>query len=517
MLRRFTSFMVVLVLLMSAFGFSSAESAQGKIDYESAFAEMELEELLPIYDSLTKIINEKKLENATLAIDPAEASVAVKKKLSLTLVPDGREIDKSSVVTYTSADENVATVKDGVVVGVGIGETEITASVLFEDGAILEAKAKVEVFTPATAVKVPQTLGVIINTETNISELVTLTPETATFDRVQYSVSDDTVASVDEKGVIKGLSVGKTVVTVTSEGGDRPISAKCTVSVNQPVESIALDSTELNVGKKNKVQIAAKVGPEEATDKSVVWTSDDETIAKVDNKGVVTGISSGETTIHCLANDGSGIEATAKVHVITAVSSIAFPVKTVELMEKGKTSVGCDILPVDATNKSVKWESSDPSVATVDKNGNVTGKKAGKTVITATAEDGSNKSSSYTAYVEPIVPATPTTIHWQTEWGVKNGRIAITVENHCQRKTIISATCKLKFKSAYTGDISETTETFEVSVAPGGAKRSKLSEHSVSGFTTASEIEITITSVKFNDGSEYKVPASAQESWVFGL
>lgn len=140
----------------------------------------------------------------------------------------------------------------------------------------------------------------------------TILPENATDQELRWDSSAPAVASV-ENGVVRALSEGTTTITVLASRK----MASCTVTVSQrivKVTSVELDKTEVKLDEDDHVTLVATVFPEDATDKSVSWTSSDEAVATVAG-GVVTAASEGSATITVRTNDG-GFEATCAITVI---------------------------------------------------------------------------------------------------------------------------------------------------------------------------------------------------------
>ena len=505
--------LIFLAVLVLAIGCAAAESLT---DYENAFQDMSLEELVPIQESLNRIINEKRIEGAVLLIDPAEGRVATGRTLKLTVSSDGREISNKTKITYESSDETIAKVSNGTITGVSEGKAVIKVSAVFEDEAVLEASAEIEVYVPVTALRAQQTATVFAGDQLDLNELVTVSPENATEKRVVFEVDDPEAAEVDANGGLKGLKGGKVTVTVTSaEETDQPKTAKITVNVNQAVSAITLSDSSFQVGKGKSYTLEATIGPEDATDKSLTWTSEDPTIASVSNTGVVSGKKGGKTKITCTAKDGSGVTATADVTVITAVNSISFQKKAVAIIKGHTKRCEVTINPSDASNKSLKWYSSNTAVATVSDNGTITGKAKGSCTITADAQDGSGVNASITVYVEPDVPVTVESIHWQTTWGVKNGKMGVYGTNHCGYRKVKSFDYTVECSSWY-GNGATSYQTYSgPTIAPGKQARGKLSRSTVSGFSSADRVSITVTSVTFDDGETYNIPTALQETVSF--
>jgi uncharacterized protein YjdB len=294
-------------------------------------------------------------------------------------------------------------------------------------------------------------------------------------------------------------------VTVTSkENVEKPKSATIKVKLRQPVQSLTLTESEFNVGNGSTHQLDATVGPEDADDKSVVWTSENPEIATVSKNGSVKGVDTGTTTIICTAGDGSGICANATVTVITAVKKIAFEDKNKTLTVDGTTNLSAKVTPENATDPTVKWSSSDTSIATVDSAGKVTAKSTGTCTITAEANDGTGASADITIYVEPHLPVMVNSISWQTTWGQKNGKIGVEAENLCVNKTIKSFDCEVVCYTYYNSAYDSFTYEGS-SIKPGKTGKSKLSKYGISGFTSAYKVEITPIKVYFTDGTEVEI------------
>ena len=153
--------------------------------------------------------------------------------------------------------------------------------------------------------------------------------------------------------------------------------------------TLSQTTAELKVGE--SVNLTAEVLPIEATDRTVVWISDNESVATVDGNGNVTAVALGTATI--TANCGN-VFATCVVTVDPVlVESITFSTTNWSGEEGEAFHIDATVIPEDATDKSLVWSSSDETVATVDSEGNVSVLKEGTCVITATAVDGSGVSA----------------------------------------------------------------------------------------------------------------------------
>lgn len=174
------------------------------------------------------------------------------------------------------------------------------------------------------------------------------------------------------------------------------------ISDNILVSSVALDITEYSFKALETVQLTATVGAEDATDKNIIWRSADESIATVNEFGLVTAMSVGDVTIAAIAADGSGVKAECQITVLpTMVESIALS-SDVNTLKKGRDlELDATVLPTTATNPKIDWSTSNAAIATVDNNGLVTALTAGNVEIVATASDGSGVSTKFTLSVIP--------------------------------------------------------------------------------------------------------------------
>ena len=512
----------VIIFVLVALLISLASASALSTNYEEEFRGMELEELLKVSDSLQKVINEKRIGNAVLIIDPAESTLAVGKTLKIAVSSDAREVNAKTNISFESSDENVATIKNGQISGVGPGRATIKATAVFEDGATLSAACEVTVVVPVTAIKAPQKATTFVNGQLNLRELVSIVPENASNQELIFSVDDKSVATVDEEGIIKGIKGGTVTVTISSAQKDPvPKAITVKVSVDEAVSDIKLNTTSFNVGKTKTYQLKAEVGPESATNKAVEWKTQDSSIATVSPTGVVTGKGTGTTIITCVAKDGSGASASAEVTVITSVNAIKFVGagngKEINLIEGKGIKAAILVSPTDATDKNVTWSSSNTGVATVDNKGNIKANSPGSCVISATATDGSGKAASIKVYVDPKNPIEVRQIHWQTIWGMKNGKMGVYGTSSCTHRKVKSFTCRIECTSYFGGTATDQITYRGSTIGPGQSKRGKLSSTSVSGFTTAATVKVTVISVTFADGTVYQIPSEDQETTFFSM
>ena len=344
--------------------------------------------------TVTVTVKGKSVAVSGVSLDIVEVTIKEGDSVTLTATvkPDDAA-DKS--VSWSSSDDAVASVADGVVTGVKAGSATITVKT--NDGG-KTATCAVTVEAKAVAVESvsldKSELSLEVGEEATLT--ATVKPADATDKEVSWSSSDPSVATVDDSGKVVAKAPGTTAVTVTTKDGAK--SASCAVTVKAKgvaVESVSLDKSELTLIVGEDATLTATVKPDGATDKSVSWASDKEAVATVDEGGKVSAKAEGEATITVTTKDG-GKTATCKVTVKAAevkVTGIKLDKSSITIGVGEEITLTPTIEPDDATDKTVTWQSNDASVAAVDETGKVTGKAAGSATIIATTKDGGFKAT----------------------------------------------------------------------------------------------------------------------------
>lgn len=212
--------------------------------------------------------------------------------------------------------------------------------------------------------------------------VATVQPANASNSLVNWQSSDDTIIQVSETGEVVAIRAGKAVVTAQSGY----CLASCEIIVTQEMTSLNLnkESIDLYIGEKERLE--AVYEPEDATNTDFCWTSSDDSIINVSPSGEVTAVSVGQAIVTV---SGGGFSASCKVTSSElAVSGIVLDTYTKGLKIGDKYQITANIQPINATNTTILWESSDSKVATVDNNGTVTGISEGKCEIIASSING---------------------------------------------------------------------------------------------------------------------------------
>ena len=226
---------------------------------------------------------------------------------------------------------------------------------------------------------------------TTVQLTATILPENVPSKEVAWSSSDDSVATVDETGVVSIVSEGSCIIYAkTTDGSD--LTAECSV-IGLPIlaESIAIEPSTINEVEGTTVQLSTTILPENVSSKEIAWSSSDDSVATVDETGVVSIVSEGSCIIYAKTTDGSDLTAECSVIGLPMLAeSIAVDPSTISEVEGTTVKLTATILPENVSSKEVAWRSSDDSVATVDEVGLVTIVSEGSCTIYAKTTDGSD-------------------------------------------------------------------------------------------------------------------------------
>lgn len=260
---------------------------------------------------------------------------------------------------------------------------------------------------------------------------------------VEWTSSDESVATVDETGTVTAVAAGEANVTASVKDADIAASTHIKVVVT-PTGVVAPESIDLVTNGENTKDLDAKLVPADATDVKLAYESSDESVATVDETGKVTAVANGECTITTYvtaktedaeaselsavaveAADSEEIDdsvatmpedlaamdsafdvvpedlkAETKVTVTTNVESVTLD-KTEGVLTVGNTvTVTATVTPDTATNASVTWTSSDEAIATVDSEGKITAVAPGTATITAVSDSNPDANATYAVTVQ---------------------------------------------------------------------------------------------------------------------
>lgn len=216
---------------------------------------------------------------------------------------------------------------------------------------------------------------------------------------VEWTSSDESVATVDATGMVVAVSAGE--ADITASVTDSEMSAVCKVTVKVAAKDITVpDSLDVKLNDGSETTVEATVSPTDATDVKVSYASTDEAVATIDKDGRVQVLQPGECDIvtTLTQEDKKVVEKKTHIKAYYEVEGITLD-KTEGILTAGNTvALNATVLPEEiADETTVTWTSSDEKVATVDENGKVTAIAAGEATITANAGE---KSTTYKLTVQ---------------------------------------------------------------------------------------------------------------------
>lgn len=227
----------------------------------------------------------------------------------------------------------------------------------------------------------PKTDELVIPVGKSVKVKYTADTEEIRKSSMTYEIADESIATVNYKGEVKGVREGETTLTITSRKVPSA-TASLPVKVVKGVQKVEASVPEATLSTGETVQIQYTLSPEDATLKGVTFSSSNESIAAVDAQGRVTGTGRGATTITVTSEDGNA-RARIKLTVQQLPEKITFK-QSEYVMSSGKQfKLKPSVAPSNANNRKLVWSSSDESIATVDQNGNVKLLSAGDVTITA--------------------------------------------------------------------------------------------------------------------------------------
>lgn len=216
-------------------------------------------------------------------------------------------------------------------------------------------------------------------------KLEATTTPSPTSSKISWTTSDTNVATVDQSGNVTGVNIGSAVITAATDNG---CSSICTVTVDAPVTSMEFERPSITVYKNDVQKLNLICMPGDTTDSITYYTSNS-SVVSVSGDGTATAEAAGSCIITAKAS--SGVKAYCTVKVVdypVIVTAIELDQSKHDMFVGEVFKLQSTITPSNATNKSVSWASTDETVATVSQGGTVEAKGAGKTVVTATTENG---------------------------------------------------------------------------------------------------------------------------------
>lgn len=218
--------------------------------------------------------------------------------------------------------------------------------------------------------------------------------------KVVWTSSNEKVASVNKKGKVRALDKGTAKITAKIEGTN--VKETCKIVVGTPVTKVSINQKKVTLNVGETFTLVTTLKPKKPSNDDVIYESEDESIATVSKKGVITAVGAGKTTITVTAADGTGKHADCKVTVNKPQTPVTpqepdEPEKVPESIEINKEQIALEpgqtdalkatVKPADAVNAEVTWSSSDENIVTVDENGAVKAIGEGNAYIMASTSN----------------------------------------------------------------------------------------------------------------------------------
>ena len=207
----------------------------------------------------------------------------------------------------------------------------------------------------------------------------TITPSDATYQNITWTSSKNNVATVSDNGLVTAIAEGRSII----KANVGKMTSLCVVKVSKEfvaTTSVTLDKTSISLTKGQSKTLIATVKPDDATNKTVSWTSSAPGTVSVDSNGKVTAVSGGSATITAKADNQ---QATCVVTVTVPTESITLNKSEFTLTKGQSETIIATVKPDDAFGDTVSWTSSNTFVANVESDGKVTAVGGGQATITA--------------------------------------------------------------------------------------------------------------------------------------
>ena len=332
----------------------------------------------------TVIVKKKEVPLKAIKLDKNNLELAEgqSSQLKVSYNPTNTTADKK--VTWSSSDESIATVKNGLVTAVSEGTSTITATV-----GNFSASCNIKVYQPIPLESISlseQNLIWDITLQDETTLTVTYNPVETTDDKkVTWSSSDENVVRVTGTGEDQETALvvaeGPGTATITAQVGNK--KAECKVNFTASLNKWTLNEHNLELDKGETKQLTITFIPDYTTDpKDTTWSSSDESVATVDDNGVVTAISEGIATITAINANGTMDECNVTVTIPRVPAENLQISKDYSVINVEQQDTIIATYGPDNTTDSLTWSSSDESVATVD-DGVVTAIASGSCTITA--------------------------------------------------------------------------------------------------------------------------------------
>ena len=299
-------------------------------------------------------------------------------------------------VTWRSSNPMVASVNSssGYIYGNSAGTAVIYAEA--QDGSGKRGSCTVTVSQTVKVSSIELSSNrLILEKGTRYTLCASVYPANASNKNLMWCSRGPSIVSVDQNGSVTAKRAGRATIYAAAQDGSG-VQGCCTVTVTEDVliSSVEVIPSSKTLYKGQSTYLNAVICPENAECPCVTWSSSNLSVATVNPvSGLVIAQNPGTAVIYATTADGSNLQSCCSITVLSAaipVSSVTISPSNLSMTVGNKSRLTATVCPDNATDKSVMWWSSEPFVAVVDVDGNVTAQNPGSAVIYAVTTDGSN-------------------------------------------------------------------------------------------------------------------------------
>ncbi len=318
----------------------------------------------------------EEIPSTGFTLDQSDLRVELGDTYKLTATFEPSNATNQQIDWKSNNDFVVEVDSDGVITTLACGKTQIIATHNgYSDTIDIEVWVKVKQVNLSSGMYLYDTMQLSTGVE----------PNDASNPDVTVTSSDSSILSIDSNFVVTAAGVGTAKIYVTTEDN---VNTTYTITVSErPVAGVQVIPEDATMETGDTLGLSAVVTPDDATDKSVTWSSSDTDVAMVETDGEVTAVGAGEATITAASGSFSD---TCAVTVLQPVTSVDIDADALTLAVSGTAKLNAALLPANAQAAPVYWSSSDGSVASVDSTGLVTATGIGTATITATSNEKSD-------------------------------------------------------------------------------------------------------------------------------
>ncbi|MCQ2801980.1 MAG: Ig-like domain-containing protein [Bacilli bacterium] len=319
--------------------------------------------------------------------------------ITVTVSPD--DATDKTVTWSVSEGSDFVTVTDGVITAIKVGSAVVTAKTVNDISATCSVTVTSSAVDPTEVSISLSEFDISVGSTQQLS--ATVLPENATDKSVTWSISQGDAVSVSETGLVTALKAGGAVVQVKTVNN---LVARCNVRVSDVViepTGVTLSDSQVNLVNGSSKQLVATVAPEDATDKSVIWSVTSGDAVTVDASGKVSAIKVGDAVV--TVSTVNGKTASCNFSVVqqeVLPTGVTLNDHSLSITNGSSVTLNYTVAPDEATDKSVTWAVTSGDAVTVDASGKVSAVKVGDAVVTVSTVNGFADSCNFSVVPQEI-------------------------------------------------------------------------------------------------------------------